>query len=190
MKTQPNIIVTGTPGVGKTTHCETLAQSTGLKHLSINDIVKERGCHDGYDDEFKSWIVDEDKLLDSIEEEVKQGGYIIDWHACDLFPKSWIDLVVVLRVDSTLLYDRLKARYVYHSHDVPAVANKSRRDYPEAKLQENLDSEIMEVLLQEARDSYDEEIVVELTSNNTDEIEANVERIEIWIKQWRKDHAE
>ena len=62
MRTQPNIIVTGTPGVGKTTHCETLAQNTGLKHLSINDIVKERGCHDGYDQEFKSWIVDEDKV--------------------------------------------------------------------------------------------------------------------------------
>jgi broad-specificity NMP kinase len=52
----------GAPGVGKTTHCETLAQNTGLKHLSINDIVKERGCHDGYDEEFKSWIVDEDKV--------------------------------------------------------------------------------------------------------------------------------
>ena len=62
MRTQPNIIVTGTPGAGKTTHCEALAQSTGLKHLSINDIVKERDCHEGYDDEFKSWIVDEDKV--------------------------------------------------------------------------------------------------------------------------------
>jgi len=51
-----------------------------------------------------------EQLLDSIEDEVKQGGYIIDWHACEVFPKSWIDLVVVLRVDSTLLYDRLKAR--------------------------------------------------------------------------------
>jgi 2-phosphoglycerate kinase len=62
MRSQPNLIVTGTPGVGKTTHCEILAQNTGLKHLSINDIVKERGCHDGYDEEFKSWIVDEDKV--------------------------------------------------------------------------------------------------------------------------------
>lgn len=62
MRTEPNIIVTGTPGVGKTTHCEVLAQNTGLKHLSINQIVKERGCHDGYDEEFKSWIVDEDKV--------------------------------------------------------------------------------------------------------------------------------
>ena len=48
----------------------------------------------------------------------------------------------------------------------------------------------MEVLLQEARDSYDEEIVVELTSNNTDEMESNVERLESWVKQWKKDHAE
>ncbi len=62
MRSQPNIIVTGTPGVGKTTHTEVLAQNTKLKHLSINDIVKERGCHDGYDEQFKSWIVDEDKV--------------------------------------------------------------------------------------------------------------------------------
>jgi adenylate kinase len=64
------------------------------------------------------------------------------------------------------------------------------RNYPEAKLQENLDSEIMEVLLQEARESYDEEIVIELRSDTTEEMEANVERIEAWVKQWRKDNSE
>lgn len=61
------------------------------------------------------------------------------------------------------------------------------RKYPEAKLQENLDSEIMEVLLQEARDAYDQEIVVELTSNTTDEMESNVDRMVAWIEQWKKD---
>ena len=48
----------------------------------------------------------------------------------------------------------------------------------------------MEVLLQEARDSYDEEIIVELTSNTTEEMESNVERIEGWIAQWKKDNAQ
>ena len=62
------------------------------------------------------------------------------------------------------------------------------RNYPEVKLQENLDSEIMEVLLQEARESYDEEIVVELTSNTSDEMESNVDRIESWMKQWKEDN--
>ncbi|KAK6832984.1 hypothetical protein PG995_012759 [Apiospora arundinis] len=172
-RTQPNIIVTGTPGVGKTTHCEMLAERTGLRHVSVNHIVKDKECHEGWDDEFGCWIVDEDKLLDAMEDEAKAGGCIIDWHACDLFPESWIDLVVVLRVDSSTLYDRLSAR-----------------KYPEAKLQENLDSEIMQVLLQEARDSYDEEMVVELQSNTSDEMDSNVDRIEQWVTQWRKDNAE
>lgn len=62
------------------------------------------------------------------------------------------------------------------------------RNYPEVKLQENIDSEIMEVLLEEARDSYDEEIVVELQSNSTEELESNVERIQGWLKQWKEDN--
>lgn len=172
-RSQPNIIVTGTPGVGKSSHCELIAQTTGLKHLSINQVVKEKGCHDGYDDELKTWIVDDDKLLDEIEEDVMKGGYIIDWHVCDVFPKSWIDLVVVLRANSTILYDRLKGR-----------------NYPEKKLQENLDAEIMQVILEEALESYDEEIVVELQSNDTDEIDSNVERIDSWLKQWKLDHPD
>lgn len=58
----PNIIVTGTPGVGKTSHCELLSQNTRLEHLSINQVVKERGCHEGWDEDYKSWIVNEDEV--------------------------------------------------------------------------------------------------------------------------------
>lgn len=42
--------------------------------------------------------------------------------------------------------------------------------------------------MQEARDSYDEEIVVELTSNSSNEVDSNLERIESWIIQWEKDN--
>jgi adenylate kinase len=63
------------------------------------------------------------------------------------------------------------------------------RKYPEVKLQENLDSEIMEVLLQEAKESYDEEIVVELQSVTADEMESNVERIEQWLSQWKENNS-
>lgn len=171
MRTNPNIVVTGTPGVGKTAHCEVLAERTGLRHISVNQIVKDKECHEGWDEEYQSWIVDEDKLLDALEEEVASGGCIIDWHGCELFPERWIDLVAVLRAETSTLYDRLKARR-----------------YPEKKLQENMDSEIMDVLLEEALSSYDENIVVELKSNTTDEMESNVDRIEAWIKQWKKDN--
>ncbi|KAJ4379296.1 factor activating pos9 [Didymella sp. IMI 355093] len=169
----PNIIVTGTPGVGKTTHAEQLAQATGLKHVSVNQIVKDEGFHEGKDEETGSWIVDEDKLLDYLEERniSEEGGSILDWHACDLFPERWIDLVVVLRCDSTVLYDRLTAR-----------------GYKDKKLDENMDSEIMQVLLDEAREAYKEEIVVELRSDSADDVEGNLERIEQWVENWKKDH--
>lgn len=62
-RTSPNIIVTGTPGVGKTSHAEMLAEKTGLKHLAINKFAEENDCYDGRDEERQSWIVDEDKVV-------------------------------------------------------------------------------------------------------------------------------
>lgn len=61
-RSSPNIIITGTPGVGKTTHCELLSQKTGLQHISVNQVVKDQGCHEGWDENLASWIVDEDKV--------------------------------------------------------------------------------------------------------------------------------
>jgi len=172
-RTRPNIIITGTPGVGKSSHCELLAEATELRHISINQVAKDKGCLESYDNEFKTWIVDEDRLLSEVEADLEHGGNIIDWHVCEIFPERLIDLVVVLRVDSTTLYDRLKSR-----------------DYPEKKLQENLDSEIMQVILDEAQESYDEKIVIELRSDNVDEIGANVERMAQWVKNWISDHPD
>ena len=114
------------------------------------------------------------QLLDALEAaEVPNGGFILDWHACDLFPKSWIDLVVVLRCDSTILYDRLSAR-----------------KYTAKKLEENMDAEIMQVLLDEAREAYDEEIVVELRSDELTDVDGNVERIQQWVERWKTDREE
>ncbi|KAJ5501997.1 hypothetical protein N7463_004871 [Penicillium fimorum] len=174
MRTSPNVIITGTPGVGKTVHCEQLAQELGLKHLSINQVAKDRGCFDEYDEELKTWVVDEDKLLDALEDEIPNGGYLIDWHACDLFPKSWIDLVVVLRCPTTdILYDRL-----------------SSRGYHEKKLDENVDAEIFGVLSDEAREAFDEEIVVELNSEQDSDVDSNCQRIAQWVDSWKQSHSE
>lgn len=63
------------------------------------------------------------------------------------------------------------------------------RKYGEKKIEENIDAEIMQVILEEARESYAEEIVVELSSNAADDVDTNCERIGQWIEQWKKDNA-
>lgn len=50
------------------------------------------------------------QLLDELEPVASEGGLILDWHTCDVFPERWIDLVVVLRCDHTQLWDRLEKR--------------------------------------------------------------------------------
>lgn len=68
----PVVLITGTPGCGKTLHSQVLAADSDVKmtHLNIGDIVKQHGFHNGFDEEWKSYIVDEDRLLDYLEEVV------------------------------------------------------------------------------------------------------------------------
>lgn len=175
----PNIIITGTPGCGKTSHCESLVESLNdelrshFQHLEISKVARERGCIDGFDQERDSSIVDEDKLVDSLEPDLREGGKIIDWHCCDVFPERLIDLVVVVTCDNSVLFDRL-----------------SQRGYPDSKITENIDCEIMQVILQEAKDSYAPEIVIELSSEDLETMDDNVERIIQWINSWRENNPD
>jgi adenylate kinase len=171
----PNIIITGTPGCGKSSHAASLLSQLGegFTHLPVSDLAKERDCIESYDKVLDTSVVDEDKLLDSLEIDLAKGGAIVDWHCCDIFPERLIDLVVVLRTDTALLHDRLQ-----------------KRDYRNNKIQENIDCEIMDVILQDARDAYIPEIVIELPSNTADEMDDNVDRIRGWVENWVSDHPD
>jgi adenylate kinase len=50
-------------------------------------------------------------------------------------------------------------------------------------------SEIMGIVLDEAREAYAEETVVELQSETVQDMETNVARIIQWIENWQKDRA-
>ncbi|TFL06661.1 P-loop containing nucleoside triphosphate hydrolase protein [Pterulicium gracile] len=169
-RTSPVIIITGTPGTGKSSHAHLLAEESSipLQHINVGDFVKEKGLYDNFDEEWQSYNVDEDQLLDELEPLVAKGGVILDWHSCEVFPERWADLVVVLRCDHSKLWERLE-----------------KRSYPLKKIQENNEAEIMQVVLEEARASYAQEIVVELKSESMEDMESNVQRIIEWIKSWQ-----
>jgi len=111
-KTLPNILITGTPGTGKTTTTERIAETTGLKHINVTELISKNQFYTGRDEERDCYVVDEDKLCDYLEELLPRGGYVIDYHICDFFPERWFQLVVVLRADNTLLYERLEKKKI------------------------------------------------------------------------------
>ena len=41
---------------------------------------------------------------------VPAGGNVVDYHGCDFFPERYFQLVVVLRADTSVLWNRLEAR--------------------------------------------------------------------------------
>jgi len=65
-----------------------------------------------------------------------------------------------------------------------------RSGYKLNKIEENNEAEIMEVVLADARESYAEEVVVELRSESPEEMEENVGRILQWVQGWRANNAD
>ena len=118
------------------------------------------------------YTLDEDKLLDEMEDMLADGGTVVEYHSCDFFPERWFDLVVVLRTDNTVLYDRLV-----------------KRGYSQKKIEENLQAEIFGVVAEEAQKSYDENIVVVLQSDALADMQSNVDRTVQWVQHWLRDRA-
>ena len=50
------------------------------------------------------------QVIDELEEQMRLGGNIVDYHSCDFFPERWFDIVFVLHTETSPLYERLTKR--------------------------------------------------------------------------------
>eukprot|EP00163_Fabomonas_tropica_P011266 TRINITY_DN2190_c0_g1_i1.p1 TRINITY_DN2190_c0_g1~~TRINITY_DN2190_c0_g1_i1.p1 ORF type:complete len:176 (+),score=21.34 TRINITY_DN2190_c0_g1_i1:322-849(+) len=163
---KPNILITGTPGTGKTTLAARVASALGLRHVNVGEEARIHNFYEGYNNEFQTHYLHEDKLLDHLEDQMVEGGNVVDYHTCDLFPERWFHLVIVLQATTENIFDRL-----------------TKRGYSPNKVGENVECEIMMIVAQEADDSYEEEIVRNLPSNDLEDLERNINTIGEWYQQ-------
>lgn len=106
--------------------------------------------------------------MDLLEPEMAVGGNIVEYHGCDFFPERWFAGVFVIQCNNTVLFDRLTAR-----------------GYSGEKLQQNLQSEIFNVIGEEASESYAEDIVFYLSSETEQQYKDNIEQITDFVKNWK-----
>ena len=157
------IVITGTPGTGKTTLSSIISKKldNSYRHIEVAELVKTRNLYSKFDEEWQSYIVDDDKVVDALAEEAASGNCIIDTHDVCLVPDN-VDLIVVLRTDHTLLWDRLK-----------------QRSYSDRKIQENNDAEIMNVVLEEAT-QVGQDLEIEVIERQNDTVDDQNENIK-WL---------
>lgn len=131
-------IVTGSVCSGKTTVAKKLAKDKNAKYIDVNKIIsKNKSVVTGYDKVRKCKTIDIKKLnkiLIKIIEKSKED-LVIDSHLSHFLPKKYVDLCIVTKCDLKVLKKRLK-----------------KRKYSEKKIRENLDVEIFDVCLNEAKE--------------------------------------
>jgi len=170
------LIISGSPGTGKTTLAKKLIKKLEFGRLDLHDYYKQIST--GYNRSKRCYDVDVKKLEFLVKEKIKEmekedkeikkknkvvkrddqrikskketgktNGLIIDSHIAHLLPKKLVDLCIILTCsDLKKLRGRLK-----------------RRKYSKKKIRENLDAEIFQVCLTEARERKHKVLVFDVS---------------------------
>jgi len=137
------IVISGTPGTGKTTLAIWLSKKLDIPRLDLHDYYKQISIR--YDRSGKCYDIDMKKFEKLIEAKLKESDLIVDTHIAHLLPKKLISLCVVTTCSNL---KKLETRL-------------EERKYPKKKVRENLDSEIFQVCLNEAKEVGHKTIVID-----------------------------
>jgi adenylate kinase len=161
------IIVTGTPGVGKSTVSTNLSIKLAARHLDISEIAEEFNVIDRFDTERNSAIVNLEGLSNVLIEKIKSSSadVIIDGHlAPHIIPDHLVTVAIILRRNPQQVEEELK-----------------NRGYSDKKVKENVRCEILDVCLFECVNKYGREKCHEMDITN-EKLDFIIDQLEKVIK--------
>ncbi|WP_416839491.1 adenylate kinase family protein [Haloferax sp. DFSO52] len=138
------LVVTGTPGTGKTTVTDLVADALDQPVVHLNQLVKDEGLWTERDEERDTLVVD----LDAVRDRLGDWDGLVESHLAHHLDA---DRVVVLRCRPDVLEARLL-----------------ERGESEAKARENRESEALDVILGEAVEFHGEDVVYEIDTTDRD----------------------
>lgn len=157
------ILITGTPGTGKTTIAPLLGKKLGCPVIDVNQLVDEKHLYTGVDPEKSYKVVDLNALTAELRKIIingkvsygqkdqilqDQSSILVEGHLSHYFPLA--DYVVVLRTEPSILRDRLQ-----------------KRDWKDSKIHENLQAEALDICTWEAYQTHGSRVHEVNTSNIT-----------------------
>jgi len=155
------IIISGSVGTGKTTIAKKLAKKLKYRYVDVNKIIKEKKLREKYDKKRRCYVIDTEKLNKSLISLIKSSdtslaraggreksikGIIIDSHLSHYLPKKYVDLCIITKCNLKTQEKRLK-----------------KRRYNKAKIRENVECEIFDVCLNEAKELKHKVMIIDTT---------------------------
>ena len=173
------ILITGTPGTGKTSltkevHESLISEGVTSKIIDINELIHSNVVKSRYDSRLDTKVYDDRDLCKILKQRLIKDRessevLLLDTHTPSSIPKDAPDLVVVLKCRTDVIYDRLAAR-----------------GYIQAKIDENVSCEIMQVVHEEAHDRFTKAEIVVVSSNDSDDLKDNKDTILEHIQSYQK----
>ncbi len=166
------IIVTGTPGTGKTTFSKKLARKMEFYYFDVNESIAKNRLYDSFDKKRNTKIVDINKLNKHIINEInsikkynknkksskKFNGIIVDSHLSHYLPRKYVDFCIVTKCNIKELSKRL-----------------GKKKFNKNKIKENLQAEIFDICHQEAIEGKHNVMVIDTSKDfNINEIAKRV----------------
>jgi adenylate kinase len=145
------IVVTGTPGTGKSTVAKTLASRYGLRYVNVSEFAISHKLYTEYDEETRSYVIDEEKLSEELEKFIGKEGAVVETIYPSLVRSA--DRVLVLRRNPKDLWEELE-----------------RRGWPIRKVAENVEAELLGVVSQEAKENFSDVCEIDVTDKSVDQV--------------------
>src|SRR3990167_2419918 len=131
------IIITGTPGAGKSTLAKKLAQELKFQRVDLHKYYKVIST--GYNKKKQSYDIDIKKFTRLIKEKAKTRNIIVDSHIAQLLPKSMVDLCIALTCSE--LRKLVKELKTYRAPHTEFVSVYIPADYELTKITQHLAEE-------------------------------------------------
>ncbi len=148
------IIITGTPGTGKTCLGKKLATFLNYEYIDVNDIIFKNKLNENYDKKRDTFIVDEKKLVKILNKIIKaKKNLIIESHMAHHLNPKHVNLCIVTKCNLKVLRNRLK-----------------NKGYSKSKVRENLDAEIFDICLNEAYEKGHNLLIIDTSKKKPEQI--------------------
>jgi len=155
--------ISGTPGTGKTSVGKHLSAKMGIPMIELGNYVIENKLYLYFDELRNSYVIDEDKVRNSVRRLFEDiGPLIVISHYVEVLPRDILELVVVLRRDPYELISVLNARG-WRTH----------------KVAENVEAELLSVCTLNAVEELGEDMVVEVDTTSRSVSDVAEEILEI-----------